>query len=103
MFASYSLECILVGDLIGRTSSEAVQGLTPNNDANSPQFPEPLKFDTANHDGGADSSEHGGAVQEEQKFEDPLHKFLPPPSKAKCSEELQVLLLFFFPTFKLMI
>lgn len=30
------------------------------------------------------------AVMEEGKEVDPLDKFLPPPPKAKCSEELQV-------------
>lgn len=75
-----------------RTASATVPALASNNDASSPQFSEPLKSDTMNHDSmvGSDSSEHGGAVQEEQKVEDTLHKFLPPPPKVKCSEELQV-------------
>ncbi|XP_054789560.1 uncharacterized protein LOC129295108 isoform X2 [Prosopis cineraria] len=74
------------GDSLGRTAI-----LTPDNDASSPQFSELLKSDTMNHDAmvGSDSSEHGGAMQEEQKFVDPLDKFLPPPLKIKCSEELQ--------------
>ncbi|XP_054800910.1 uncharacterized protein LOC129305033 isoform X2 [Prosopis cineraria] len=74
------------GDSLGRTAI-----LTPDNDARSPQFSELLKSDTMNHDAmvGSDSSEHGGAMQEEQKFVDPLDKFLPPPLKIKCSEELQ--------------
>ncbi|KAF7803299.1 SAP30-binding protein-like isoform X2 [Senna tora] len=79
------------GDLLVRTPSGMVQVLTSDNGASSPQFSEPLKSDTMNHDHmvGSDGSEHGGAVQEEQKIEDPLHKFLPPPPKVKCSEELQ--------------
>ncbi|KAI9120938.1 hypothetical protein K1719_007971 [Acacia pycnantha] len=79
------------GDSLGRTPSGTVPFLTSDNDASSPQFSEPLKSDTMNHDAmvGSDISEHGGAIQEEQKSLDPLDKFLPPPSKAQCSQELQ--------------
>ncbi|XP_028764938.1 SAP30-binding protein isoform X2 [Neltuma alba] len=79
------------GDLPGRTPPGTVPVLTSDNDASSPQFSEPLKSDAMNHDAmvGPDSSEHGGTIQEEQKSVDPLDKFLPPPSKAKCSQELQ--------------
>lgn len=43
--------------------------------------------DTALESEGIDAEQ---AVAEEQKDVDPLDKFLPPPVKAKCSEELQV-------------
>ncbi|KAI9076865.1 hypothetical protein K1719_041169 [Acacia pycnantha] len=38
---------------------------------------------------GSDGAEHGETAQEEQKFVDPLDKFLPSPPKIKCSEDLQ--------------
>ncbi|KAG4974609.1 hypothetical protein JHK87_031430 [Glycine soja] len=76
-----------------RTPLGIVQVLTPSNQANTPQFFEPLKFDTMNKDAiiRSDDAEFGEADQDEQKYVDPLDKFLPPPSKAKCSEELQLL------------
>ncbi|WJX24421.1 hypothetical protein P8452_13525 [Trifolium repens] len=59
------------GDSLDRTSSGTIQVLTPNNQANTPQF-----------EGEADHDENKPVV--------PLDKFLPPPPKVKCSEELQV-------------
>ena len=55
----------------------------------SPQFSEPS--DAMNHDAlvGSDIFEHGAAI-EEQKCDDPLDKFLPPPPKATCSPEMHV-------------
>ncbi|XP_028769725.1 SAP30-binding protein-like [Neltuma alba] len=38
---------------------------------------------------GSDGAEHEETAQEEQKFVDPLDRFLPPPPKVKCSECLQ--------------
>lgn len=66
--------------------------MTPSNQANTPQLSEQLKSDTMNDDAmiGPDDAEPVEAGQDEQKSEDPLDKFLPPPPKAKCSEELQV-------------
>ncbi|XP_027365292.1 uncharacterized protein LOC113872158 isoform X2 [Abrus precatorius] len=79
------------GDLLDRTPSGTVQVLTPGNQASTPQFSEPLKSDTMSNDDmiRSDNAEHGDADQDEQKYVDPLDKFLPPPPKAKCSEELQ--------------
>lgn len=66
--------------------------MTPNNQANTPQFSETLKSDTVNNDDviRPDDAELGEADQDEHKSEDPLDKFLPPPPKDKCLEELQV-------------
>ncbi|KAH1110076.1 hypothetical protein GLYMA_04G063400v4 [Glycine max] len=79
------------GDFQDRTPLGTVQVLTPSNQANTPQFSEPLKSDTMNNDAviRSEDAELGEADQEEQKYVDPLDKFLPPPPKAKCSEELQ--------------
>ncbi|KAG5030926.1 hypothetical protein AAZX31_06G061900 [Glycine max] len=78
-------------DLQDRSPLGTVQVLTPSNQANTPQFSEPLKSDTMNKDAmiRSDDAEFGEADQDEQKYVDPLDKFLPPPSKTKCSEELQ--------------
>lgn len=69
-----------------------MQVLTPSNQANTPQFSEPLKPDTLNSDPVVrpHDAELGEADQDEHKSLDPLDKFLPPTPKAKCSEELQV-------------
>ncbi|RDX65526.1 SAP30-binding protein, partial [Mucuna pruriens] len=79
------------GDLLDRTPLGTVQVLTPSNQANTPQFSEPLKSDTTNNDAviRSDDAELGEADQDDQRYIDPLDKFLPPPPKAKCSEELQ--------------
>lgn len=78
------------GDSLDRTPSGTVQVLTPSH-ANTTQFSEPLKFDTMNIDAviRTDDTELGEADQDKQKSGDPLDTFLPPPPKAKCSEELQ--------------
>lgn len=51
-----------------------------------------MKFDTMNIDAviRTDDAELGEADQDEPKSGDPLDYFLPPPPKARCSEELQV-------------
>ncbi|RDX82356.1 SAP30-binding protein, partial [Mucuna pruriens] len=79
------------GDLLDRTPLGTVQVLTPSNQGNTSQFSEPLKSDTMSNDAVVRSgeAEPGEAVQNEQKYEDPLDKFLPSHPKAKCSEELQ--------------
>ncbi|MED6144967.1 hypothetical protein PIB30_020438 [Stylosanthes scabra] len=79
------------GDLLDRTPSGAVQVMTPSNQANTPQLSEQLKSDTMNDDAmiRPDDAEPAEAFQDELKSEDPLDRFLPPPPKAKCSEELQ--------------
>lgn len=78
--------------MLDRTSSGTVQVLTPNNQANTPQFSEALQSDTLNNDAviRPNDAELEEADQDEHKSVDPLDKFLPPPPKAKCSEELQV-------------
>lgn len=82
---------VINGDLLDRTSSGTVQVLTPNNQANTPQFSEALQSDTLNNDAviRPNDAELEEADQDEHKSVDPLDKFLPPPPKAKCSEELQ--------------
>ncbi|CAJ2629076.1 unnamed protein product [Trifolium pratense] len=80
------------GDLLDRTSSGTVQVLTPNNQANTPQFSETLKSDALYNDDMIrpdDAEVEGEADHDEDKPVDPLDKFLPPPPKVKCSEELQ--------------
>ncbi|KAG5060393.1 hypothetical protein JHK87_001422 [Glycine soja] len=88
---AYLMKYVIAGDLQDRTPLGTVQVLTPSNQANTPQFSKPLKSDTMNKDAiiRSDDAEFGEADQEEQKYVDPLDKFLPPPSKARCSEELQ--------------
>lgn len=77
--------------MLDRAPSGTVQVLTPSNQANT-QFSEPLISDNMKVDPvvGLDGAEHGEAAQEEQKIVDPLDKFLPPPPKTRCSEDLQV-------------
>ncbi|MED6148453.1 hypothetical protein PIB30_053337 [Stylosanthes scabra] len=77
-----------IGDLLDRTPSGAVQvmALTPSNQANTPQLSDTMNDDAMFR---LDDAEPPEAGQDEQKSEDPLDKFLPPPPKAKCSEELQ--------------
>lgn len=78
--------------MLDRTPSGIIQVLSPSNQANTPQLSEPLKSDNLNNDPviRPDDVELGEAEQDEQKSVDPLDKFLPPPPKDKCSEELQV-------------
>ncbi|PON77043.1 SAP30-binding protein [Parasponia andersonii] len=77
------------GDFHDRTPSGTIQVLTPSNQA-TPQLSDPSHSDKMNY--AVHDSDVGGAADsmvEEQKDVDPLDKFLPPPPKAKCSEELQ--------------
>ncbi|KAL2346678.1 hypothetical protein Fmac_000678 [Flemingia macrophylla] len=78
------------GDLLDRAPSGSVQVISPSNQANT-QPAEPLKSDTINNDAviRSDDAELGEAVQHEHKYVEPLDTFLPPPPKAKCSDELQ--------------
>ncbi|KAI4332540.1 hypothetical protein L6164_017441 [Bauhinia variegata] len=78
-------------DLLDRTPSGTVQVLTPSNQVDTPQFSEPLKSDTMNNDAvnGSDGAEYVVVDREGQKPVDALESFLPPPTKAKCSEDLQ--------------
>ncbi|WVZ21460.1 hypothetical protein V8G54_008782 [Vigna mungo] len=79
------------GDLLERTPLGAVQASTPSNHANTPQLSEPLKSDTLNNDDviKSDDAELGKRDQDDQRYVDPLDKFLPPPPKTKWSEDLQ--------------
>ena len=80
----------VAGDFHNRTLSGTVQVLTPSNQA-TPQLSDPSQSDKVNY--AVSDSEAGDAAigtTEEEKDIDPLNKFLPPPPKAKCSEELQV-------------
>ncbi|KAM6594278.1 hypothetical protein CsatA_001981 [Cannabis sativa] len=77
------------GDFHDRTPPGTVQIPTPSNQA-TPQLSDPSQSDKMNY--AMHDSEVGGATEsmvEEQKEVDPLDKFLPPPPKEKCSEELQ--------------
>ncbi|XP_048321236.2 protein bfr2 [Ziziphus jujuba] len=76
------------GDFHDKTPPGTVQVLTSS--SQDTQLFDPSQSDTVNND--VHDSEGGdatGALLEEQKDVDPLDKFLPPPPKAKCSEELQ--------------
>lgn len=77
------------GDFYGRTPPGTVQVPSPSNQA-TPQLSSPPESDRMNYAGHdlevGDATE---AIIGEQKDVDPLDKFLPPPPKAKCSEELQ--------------
>ncbi|VVA35271.1 PREDICTED: SAP30-binding [Prunus dulcis] len=77
------------GDFHDKTPPGTVHILTPLDQA-TPQLSEPSQSDTM-HDAALESEgiDAEQAVAEEQKDVDPLDKFLPPPAKAKCSEELQ--------------
>lgn len=77
------------GDFHDKTPPGTVHILTPLDQA-TPQLSEPSQSDTMN-DTALESEGINAeqAVAEDQKDVDPLDKFLPPPVKAKCSEELQ--------------
>ncbi|XP_059461744.1 uncharacterized protein LOC132190711 isoform X2 [Corylus avellana] len=72
-----------------KTTPGTVQALTPSNPV-TPLSSDPSRYDTMNYamheSEGAQVEE---AVMEQEKEIDPLDTFLPPPPKAKCSEELQ--------------
>lgn len=89
---SIKVTLFIAGDLLDRIPSGTVQVLSPDNQANTPQFSETFKSDTLNNDDviRPDDAEIGEADHDEHKSVDPLDKFLPPPPKVKCSEELQV-------------
>ncbi|XVE88221.1 hypothetical protein DITRI_Ditri19aG0051500 [Diplodiscus trichospermus] len=70
------------GEFLGKTPPAAFQATPQSSDV------EPLQPETTNN---AVSESEGVEVEESVSVEnfDPLDKFLPPPPKAKCSEELQ--------------
>lgn len=86
------MDHVIAGDLLERTPLGTVQASTPSNHANTPQLSEPLKSDTLNNDDviKSDDAELGERDQDDQRYVDPLDKFLPPPPKTKWSEDLQV-------------
>ncbi|KAF3451303.1 hypothetical protein FNV43_RR07398 [Rhamnella rubrinervis] len=76
------------GDFHDKTPPGTVQVLTTSGETT--QLFDPSHSDMMNetvHD--SEGGDATGVVLEEQKDADPLDKFLPPPPKAKCSEELQ--------------
>lgn len=81
---------------INGTPSGTVQGLTPNTQATPPQSSEqfdPSLSDAMNYESNelelTELEEAVKITDDEKKDMDPLNKFLPPPPKAKCSDELQ--------------
>ncbi|KAL3617021.1 hypothetical protein CASFOL_039415 [Castilleja foliolosa] len=86
---------VTYGELLQTTSDGEFREkkLPPSTQETPPQSLEPIdqsEPDTVNlsESGGADDTVMVSA--EDQKAVDPLDKFLPPPPKAKCSEDLQV-------------
>lgn len=80
--------------VLGESREKKSPGTTQ---ATTPQYLEPIdqsESDAMYHAvNESESLETGDAVMvsiEEQKDVDPLDKFLPPPPKTRCSEELQV-------------
>ena len=86
----------VIGHFQEKTTPGTVQALTPSNPV-TPLSSDPSRYDTMNYamheSEGAQVEE---AVMEQEKEIDPLDTFLPPPPKAKCSEELQVSFFVFF-------
>lgn len=62
-----------------------LQGHTP-----SVQTPQTQSLETSSDEANTLGSGDVDMVPAEEKEEDPLDKFLPPPPKVKCSDELQV-------------
>jgi hypothetical protein len=71
-------------------SSGTAQALTPSHQVTSPPSFDTSQSDAMNCMRELEGAQVEEAVMEEGKEVDPLDKFLPPPPKAKCSEELQV-------------
>ncbi|KAL5170119.1 Delta-aminolevulinic acid dehydratase, chloroplastic [Glycine soja] len=88
----YLMEYVISSDLQDRTPLGIVQVLTPSNQANTPQFFEPLKFDTMNKDAiiRSDDAKFGEADQDEQKYVDPLDKFFPPHQKLNALRSYKI-------------
>ncbi|KAG2400325.1 uncharacterized protein HKW66_Vig0098210 [Vigna angularis] len=84
----YLMDHVIAGDLLERTPLGTVQALTPSNQANTTQLSEPLKSDTLNNDD-VIKSHDAELGEDDQRYVDPLDKFLPPPPKTKWSEDLQ--------------
>ncbi|XP_022140007.1 uncharacterized protein LOC111010773 isoform X2 [Momordica charantia] len=76
------------GDL-DRTSPGAARVSTPNNLATSQISESPHSGSMNNAIPESETAKVEETVEEEKKDIDPLDKFLPPPPKEKCSEELQ--------------
>lgn len=81
------------GDL-DRTSPGAARVSTPNNLATSQISESPQSGSMNNAIPESETAKVEETVEEEKKDIDPLDKFLPPPPKEKCSEELQVSFIF---------
>ncbi|XP_052201312.1 uncharacterized protein LOC127807482 [Diospyros lotus] len=82
-----------VGDIQERTPTGNTQALTPNAQASTPQLSEQLDAsESRTMNCAVDDSEsiaNAEAVTMLSKDVDPLDRFLPPPPKDKCSDELQ--------------
>ncbi|GMY37513.1 SAP30-binding protein [Fagus crenata] len=77
------------GHFQDQTSSGTAQALTPSHQVTSPPSFDTSQSDAMNCMRELEGAQVEEAVMEEGKEVDPLDKFLPPPPKAKCSEELQ--------------
>ncbi|KAG2687886.1 hypothetical protein I3843_09G070600 [Carya illinoinensis] len=76
------------GNFHEKTPTGSIQALTPSNQVTPSS--DPSHNDATNnavHE--SDGAHDEEAVMEHEKEVDPMDKFLPPPPKAKCSEELQ--------------
>lgn len=90
----------ITGDLQEKTPPGTVHILTPSTQATPPQSSE--QYNTSQSDAmnyavneteSVEIDEDVKVSEEESKDIDPLDKFLPPPPKEKCSDELQVSLI----------
>lgn len=83
-FCVFPTSCIFIaGDLHDKTPQLSNHA--------TPQLSEPSQSDIMNETVlESEGRNAADAIAEDQKNVDPLDKFLPPPLKAKCSEELQV-------------
>ncbi|KAB1213022.1 SAP30-binding protein [Morella rubra] len=79
----------VVGHFQDKTPPGTVQASTPSNQMTLPSS-DPSQYDAMNHAVCESEGEHvEEAGREREKEVNPLDKFLPPPPKEKCSEELQ--------------
>ncbi|KAB1223208.1 SAP30-binding protein [Morella rubra] len=77
------------GHFQDKTPPGTVQASTPSNQMTLPSS-DPSQYDAMNHAVCESEGEHvEEAGREQEKEVNPLDKFLPPPPKEKCSEELQ--------------
>lgn len=90
LYSQHFSKLLVSGDFHDKTPPGTVQVLTSSSQE-TPQLFDPSHSDTVNNDvHDSEGGDANGDLLEEQKDVDPLDQFLPPPPKAKCSEELQV-------------